>query len=80
MRRQLRGIGSQVKQPQFLKLPRVKISGGASPRWIVQTLEGQDTLARIGGVIVFARDTRVYYKTAFGKGSGKQPPDCTASR
>jgi hypothetical protein len=60
-------------------LPRVKISGGASPRWIVPTLEGEETLARIDGVIVFARDTRVYYKTAFGKSSGKQPPDCTSS-
>jgi hypothetical protein len=39
-------------------LPRIKISGGASPRWI---------------------DTRVYYKTAFGKGTGKQPPDCTSA-
>jgi len=60
-------------------LPRVKISGGASPRWIVPTLEGEETLARIDGVIVFARDTRVYYKTAFGKSSGKQPPDCSSS-
>lgn len=60
-------------------LPRVKISGGASPRWIVPTLEGEETLARIDGVIVYARDTRVYYKTAFGKGSGKQPPDCSSS-
>lgn len=59
-------------------LPRVKISGGASPRWIVPTLDGEETLARIDGVIVFARDTRVYYKTAFGKGSGKQPPDCSS--
>ncbi len=60
-------------------LPRVKISGGASPRWIVPTLEGEETLARIDGVIVFSRDTRVYYKTAFGKSSGKQPPDCSSS-
>ncbi len=60
-------------------LPRVKISGGASPRWIVPTLEGEETLVRIDGVIVFSRDTRVYYKTAFGKSSGKQPPDCTSS-
>lgn len=60
-------------------LPRVKISGGASPRWIVPTLEGEETLPRIDGVIVFSRDTRVYYKTAFGKSSGKQPPDCTSA-
>ncbi len=59
-------------------LPRVKISGGASPRWIVPTLDGEETLARIDGVIVYARDTRVYYKTAFGKGTGKQPPDCSS--
>jgi hypothetical protein len=39
----------------------------------------EETLARLDGVIVYARDTRVYYKTAFGKSSGKQPPDCTSS-
>lgn len=60
-------------------LPRVKISGGASPRWIVPTLEGEETLARLEGVIVYARDTRVYYKVAFGKSSGKQPPDCSSA-
>jgi hypothetical protein len=60
-------------------LPRVKISGGASPRWIVPTLEGEETLERINGVVVFARDTRIYFRTAFGKGTGKQPPDCTSS-
>ena len=60
-------------------LARVKISGGASPRWIAPTLEGEEMLERINGVIVFARDTRVYYRIAFGKGSGKQPPDCTSS-
>jgi len=60
-------------------LPRVTISGGASLRWIVPTLDGEETLARIDGVIVYARDTRVYYKTAFGKSSGKQPPDCSSS-
>ena len=60
-------------------LPRVRISGGASPRWIVPTLDGEETLARIDGVIVYARDTRVYYKTAFGKSASKQPPDCSSA-
>jgi hypothetical protein len=60
-------------------LPRVKISGGASPRWIVPTLNGDETLERIDGVVVYARDTRVYYRIPFGKGNGKQPPDCTSS-
>jgi hypothetical protein len=59
-------------------LARIKISGGASHRWIVPALEGEETLGRIDAVIVFARDTRVYYKTAFGKGTGKQPPDCAS--
>jgi hypothetical protein len=45
----------------------------------VPTLEGEHTLDRIIGVIAFARDTRVYYRTAFGKGNGNQPPDCSSS-
>jgi hypothetical protein len=60
-------------------LPRVRISGGSTPRWIVPTLEGEDTLDRIIGVIAFARDTRVYYPIAFGKRNGRQPPGCSSS-
>jgi hypothetical protein len=61
-------------------LQRVTIAGGKGPpRWIVPTMDGEETLARIDGVIVFARDTRVYYKTAFGESGGKQPPDCSSA-
>lgn len=59
-------------------LPRVKVSGGSTPNWIVPTLEGEDTQARIEVVVVHHRETRQYYKTAFGKGTGKQPPDCSS--
>jgi hypothetical protein len=60
-------------------LPRIRISAGNTPRWIVPTLEGEDTLDRITGVISFARDTRIYYRAAFGKGNGNLPPDCSSS-
>jgi hypothetical protein len=60
-------------------LQRVRISGGASPRSIVPTLEGEEMVDRINGVMVYARDTRALYETPFGKGNGKQPLACTSS-
>jgi len=61
------------------ELPRIKISGGAKPCWIVPSLEeGDQMLDELTGVVVFARDTRVYYKDEFGKSGTTQPPDCSS--
>ena len=59
------------------ELPRITVSGGGNSRWIVPTLEGEESHEGMTGVIVYHRETRVYYQTPFGKGSGK-PPDCVS--
>ncbi len=55
-------------------LPRIKVMSGAA-LWLIPTLEGEETAPRIEGVIVHARDTRVYYAS---KDAGNVPPDCSS--
>jgi hypothetical protein len=55
-------------------LPRIKVNPGTS-LWLIPTLDGEETVQRIEGVVVFARDTRVYYKS---KEAGNTPPDCSS--
>ena len=55
-------------------LPRIKVMSGAS-LWLIPSLEGDETTPKIEGVIVFARDARVYYAS---KDAGNVPPDCSS--
>ena len=55
-------------------LPRIKVVTGAA-LWLIPSLEGDETSPRIEGVIVFARDARVYYAS---KDAGNVPPDCSS--
>jgi hypothetical protein len=56
-------------------LPRIKIMSGAA-LWLIPGLENEETAPRIEGVIVYARDTRVYYSK---KDAGNVPPDCSST-
>ena len=58
-----------------LDLPRIKVMSGA-PLWLIPGLESDETAPKIEGVIVFARDTRVYYSK---KDAGNVPPDCSST-
>ncbi|MCW5981969.1 MAG: hypothetical protein KIT09_28045 [Bryobacteraceae bacterium] len=54
-------------------LPRIKIMTGAA-LWLIPSLEREETAPRIEGVIVFARDARVYFKDKDAK-----RPDCSSA-
>jgi hypothetical protein len=56
-------------------LPRIKVMSGAA-LWLIPGLENEETAPRIEGVIVYARDTRVYYSK---KDAGNVPPDCSST-
>lgn len=56
-------------------LPRIKVASGTA-LWLIPTLEGDVTAPAIDGVVVAARDTRVYYKS---KDAGNVPPDCSST-
>jgi hypothetical protein len=55
-------------------LSRIKVASGTA-LWLIPGLEGDKTEQAIDGVIVLARDTRVYYKS---KDAGSVPPDCSS--
>ena len=55
-------------------LPRIKVASGTA-LWLIPGLEGDKTEPAIEGVIVLARDTRVYYTS---KDAGNVPPDCSS--
>ena len=55
-------------------LPRIKVASGTA-LWLIPGLEGDTTQQAIEGVIVSARDTRVYYAS---KDAGNVPPDCSS--
>src|ERR1039458_9132711 len=55
-------------------LSRIKVASGTA-LWLIPGLEGDKTDPAIDGVIVLARDTRVYYKS---KDAGSVPPDCSS--
>lgn len=55
-------------------LPRIKIMNGGA-LWVIPALEGEKTEGTLEGVIVYARDTRVYYAS---KDAGNTPPDCSS--
>ena len=55
-------------------LPRIKMASGTA-LWLIPGLEGDKTARSIEGVVVSARDTRVYYAS---KDAGNVPPDCSS--
>lgn len=56
-------------------LPRIKVMSGAA-LWLIPGLEREETAPKIEGVVVLARDTRVYYQS---KDAGNVPPDCSST-
>ena len=55
-------------------LPRIKVASGTA-LWLIPGLEGDTTAGAVEGVVVSARDTRVYYAS---KDAGNVPPDCSS--
>lgn len=57
------------------ELPRIKIMSGAA-LWLIPRLEGEETAARIEGVVVYKHDARVYFKKTGALGN--TPPECSS--
>lgn len=57
---------------------RVRVPAGGGSRWTIPSLTGETEEAEITGIVVYARDQRAYWQTAFDDGGGGQPPDCSS--
>ena len=57
---------------------RIKVPAGGSTAWSVQTLDGEEMVKELVGIIVAWRDTRAYWRTSMEEGDGNSPPDCSS--
>ena len=55
---------------------RIKVPAGGATTWTVPTLMGDTQIPVLEGLIVGWREARAFYKTKYGQGPGKRPPDC----
>jgi len=61
-----------------LDLPMIKVPGGTSPAaWAVETIDGDEIVKDLQGILVGTSLQRTFYKESFDDGGG-QPPDCTS--
>jgi hypothetical protein len=59
-----------------LDLERIKVPSGGSLAWTIETLDGEETVRSLVGVVVGARDARAYWSRPMGEGGCSGPPDC----
>jgi len=59
-------------------LDRVKVPTGGGKTWVVPTLDGEQDVREISGVIVAWRDARAFWETPFASSGGGVPPDCSS--
>lgn len=61
-------------------LTRLKIpGGGATTNWTVPTLEGEEEMKEIVGVVVYHDPAKTFWKVSFDASGGGTPPDCAGS-
>lgn len=59
-------------------LDRVKVPAGGSTTWAVPSLEGEQEVKTIEGVIVFQRTVRSFWAQRMEESGGGSPPDCSS--
>lgn len=59
-------------------LDRVKIPSGGGTTWEVPTLEGEESVKKLEGIIVHWKAARAYWAEDFEASAGGTPPDCAS--
>ena len=59
-------------------LDRVTLPGGGITNWQIPTLDGEESLQYIEGIIVHHSPPRAYWATSLDEGEGSGPPDCSS--
>jgi len=59
-------------------LERVKIPTAGNTNWTLETIEGDEQVDEIEGIILLKRTTRVYFAKSFEETGGNSPPDCSS--
>lgn len=67
------------QKASLLDWPQIKAPSGGSVALTLENSSGKQPEREIRGIIVAFRQTRVYWKKAYGSGGGKKPPDCSST-
>jgi hypothetical protein len=57
-------------------LERIKVPAGGGTAWAIQTLDGEEMIKELSGIVVAWRDTRAYWSVTMEESDGNMPPDC----
>ena len=60
-------------------LDRVTMPLGGGLNWAIPTLDGEDSLKSLDGIIVHWSAPRAYWTSGMDEGGGSSPPDCSSS-
>ncbi len=64
------------EQISAFDLDRIIVPAGGVTTWTVPTLEGEEEMKALSGIIVHTKNPRVYWQEDFG--GGGTPPDCVS--
>lgn len=59
------------------ELDRIRVPAGGSTLWTIDTLEGEEAVKEIEGIIIHMTDPRTFWATTFEDGGGSAP-DCSS--
>lgn len=59
-------------------LDRIKVPSGGNTTWAVPSLEGEQELKAIEGVVVYQRTVRSFWEKRMEESGGGSPPDCSS--
>jgi hypothetical protein len=55
---------------------RIKVPAGGGTAWTIQTLDGEQMVKELSGIVVAWRDTRAYWSVPIEESEGNMPPNC----
>lgn len=61
-----------------LDLPRIKCPSGGALSWLIPTLDGEEHVKEIEGIVLAWKSARLYWKKPLDEGGGRRPPDCVS--
>ena len=59
-------------------LDRVTVPAGGALSWEVPTLDGEESVKEIEGIVIYWRTARAYWEQGLDESGGGSPPDCSS--
>ena len=59
------------------ELDRVQVPAGGGTMWAIETLEGEEAVKHLDGIIIHMTEPRSFWETSFDEGGGSAP-DCSS--